>query len=254
MRNAERIRMWKTAAVAAALLGVTAANVGGASAAEKAAGPSGNAPVMRMVETKADSVGAAPGIVMVRSAASGVLHEPAHQRHYWKLLAAAYAPDLTEEWDAALAERKAAEERFSKIKPLTVQIPSGEADAIVEEELGEQLKGEIESGGEPFRITFRKSGDAVVLEQSEGAKTFVLPAPPEGAANAEAAKPDPVMQRLADLAAAVEAEDAKAISALLPQLLDDYRKQTESLLRMAEQWEAQSGGDAERKTPSQNET
>jgi len=245
MRNAERIRMWKTAAVAAALLGVTAANVGGASAAEKTIGPTRNAPVIRMVETAPNPAKAAPGIVTVRSAASGMLHEPVHQRHYWKLLAAAYAPDLTEEWDAALAERKAAEERLSKGNPLTVQIPSGEAGAIVEEELGE-LKREIESGGETFRITFQKSGDAVVLEQGEGAKTFVLPAPTEGAANAEAAKPDPAMQRLDDLAAAVEAEDAKAIAALLPQLLDDYRKQTESLLRMAEQWaEAESGKDTE---------
>ncbi|HZG86675.1 hypothetical protein [Paenibacillus sp.] len=243
MRNAERIRKWKTAAVAAALLGATVANVGGASAAEESRGPAKNAPALRTVVPTAGPAAEAPGVIAVSSAASGLLHEPVHQRHYWKLLAAAYAPDLTDEWDAALAERKAAEERLSKRKPLTVHIPSGGADAIVEEELGE-LKGEIESRGEPFRITFRKSGEAIALERGAETRTFVFPAPPEGVKAAETGEPDPAAQRLADLAAAVEAEDAEAITALLPQLLDDYRKQTEALLRMAEQLGSETEAEA----------
>ncbi|WP_309118898.1 hypothetical protein [Paenibacillus sp.] len=209
-------RNWKTMLAAAALLGVTATSVNGASAAEDTS-PGRSSLSVDAVQ----AVVPADGAPVVRSfvgAAGNLLAEPAHERLYWKLLAATYAPELADEWATALAERKEIEAKLPKGKPYVVMLREGEAKAEI---------------AEPFTLEFSENGRTLRMSGKPGA--LALPPLPEGEGDVVLNRePTEETQRRIELAAAVEAEDGAAIAALLPQLLEDFRKRTESLRTMVE--------------------
>ncbi|WP_248925830.1 hypothetical protein [Paenibacillus hamazuiensis] len=177
-------------------------------------------------ETSAvQAVPAQKPIVYANVMNDGLLANPAHARNYWKLLVGAYAPDQSGAWNAALEERKQVEETFPKLKASkTIRIQGsgtgvivGEAkdkadevnpaDAEASEKQIIKIPDKNEGGDIPQIIKVQKATD--VDGKSEMKE---LPAH---------------IQRQIKLGEAVEAGDADAIRALLPDLLNDYRQETQ---------------------------
>jgi len=179
---------------AAVLLAMAAIGTSGASAAEQADGANRAAASKPALTVSVAHVGAE----------AAMLANPAHERHYWKLLVQTYAPELAPKWAEALEERKLA--TAGMVKKATViregKLPAGAGIVMVD--AGEIAAANSAGSGASLQIAAPEAG-------------LALPS-------------RPAAERLASLAAAVEKEDAEAIRALLPKLLEDYRNDT-ALLR-----------------------
>ncbi|AFH63209.1 hypothetical protein ACVNS2_21345 [Paenibacillus caseinilyticus] len=183
-----------------------------------------------------------PRIVRFHTNGAGLLSHPAHQRSYWKLLVQTYSPETADAWAAALEERKAIEASLPKPEP--------GANRVI------KVKGKLPEGASEWSGKLPEPTPGIespkVLRIHPDGDTPVEPAPADGAAknvkifkfHAETAngtistKPSPEAERLIKLGEAVEADDAEAVRVLLPQLLEDYRKQTEELKKLAEKLKA----------------
>ncbi|MGF7031697.1 hypothetical protein J2T17_002611 [Paenibacillus mucilaginosus] len=183
-----------------------------------------------------------PMIVRFHAHSTEALNLPAHQRSYWKLLVDKYAPETADSWAAALEERKALEASLPKPEP--------GANRVIKVK-GKAPEGAAEWSGELPEPTPGMESPKVLRIHPDG-NTPVEPAPADGTTKnvkifkfhtepgdgTISTKPSPEAERLIKLGEAVEADDAEAVRALLPQLLEDYRKQTEELKNLAEKLKA----------------
>lgn len=247
MRGTQR-PLWVRLGMTAAVLALTTGAVG-ASAAEAETKHAGNG---------ASTVEAAgkPFVVQARSGSGMLLHDDVHQRHYWKLLAAAYAPELSDEWQAALDERKKVEDGFPKaeagvlkLEERVVPSPNGPAaalpDAVLPAIPGDAAVRAIATDERKLEIATSEDGLVMRIRLGGMSASELGSLAAEAGSAATGVKPSEEMQRQMDLRAAVEAGDEAAIRELLPKLLDDYRKQTEALKAHLEELKAQQAGNVE---------
>ncbi|OPH59693.1 hypothetical protein BC351_19625 [Paenibacillus ferrarius] len=184
----------------------------------------------------------------VQASAASLLFQPAHQRNYLKLLASTYAPETLTQWKQALEDRKQAENELPKIatfRSVTMKNVDGSA---VKDDTTAATTSESFVAGEaiPALPAIELSKDA---ELSSGNKIFVKrlnsdelsgkeavqAIPFEGVTSGVIMKGEPTesFKRQQKLAEAVEADDAATIKSLLPELLKDYKSETESIRTMA---------------------
>lgn len=243
---------WKRRASQASLLAfmVTMAfgAVGGASAAD--ANTNENKPSIAI--TTATPVMATSGF-QLHASSSGLLLQPAHERNYLKLLVSTYAPDSLAAWKQALEDRKQAESEMPKPAFAKTMVIKGSTAAL------STSPGTFEN--KIFKLdpaqpaTALPDGEAVQLVPSKEVKTFTIikdgadatatiqALPLEGTAisgDIIKAEPSEAFKRQQKLAEAVEADDAAAIQSLLPELLTDYKKETESLRNLAKTMKEQA--------------
>ncbi|MDF2671534.1 MAG: hypothetical protein K0R67_3840 [Paenibacillus sp.] len=211
---------WAQVGLMALVLTIGAGGMSAASA-EETGNTTGQATVPTY-ETAQPAVISSSMVIGHASAGPGLLVNPIHQRNYWKLLVAAYAPELSEQWANALEDRKKLDDSVPKNAPTlhfsskseSFTLPSvsavpGAIGAVSVKE-GALLKVEALEG------TFESLGNVTTLPALSVNAIMSRELPPE-------------LQIYIDLNKAVEADDADSIRELLPQLLENYVKETENL-------------------------
>jgi hypothetical protein len=265
---------WKKRAMQTGMLAIMTTIAFGAVSASAADTTSEAKPGKAIQMVKA--VGAVPAL-HIRSSRAGLLNQPAHERNYLKLLATTYAPDTLADWKKALDDRKQAEDELPKptfAKTLTISkdgengavqvFPSsdtsdatfitsfagGEAiealpalPALTAEELKNLPEGAV--APQHVFITRAAQADGTTPELT----TRLLPVEAGVASDIMVAKPVEsesmkLQQKLTD---AVEADDAEAIRAILPDLLKDFVKGTEDMRELAKKIKEQQPTEAEKK-------
>ncbi|TXK74486.1 hypothetical protein [Paenibacillus sp. N3.4] len=179
------------------------------------------------------------------SSPSNLLVQPAHQNNYLKLLASTYAPETLTAWKQALEERKQLESEMPKmtaLRSVTVQAKDGlvkQDDTIVPNAVSKDIVSVPAIPAVELSEGTLSSGKQLVIQRltkdGESAPDIVQALPFEGVVsdgimNAEATES---LKRQQKLAEAVEADDAATIKSLLPELLKDYKSETDSIRTMA---------------------
>jgi hypothetical protein len=236
---------WKRRASQASLLAfmVTMAfgAVGGASAADATT-----------TDTKASIAVTSALPVMATSAAQlrtssgGLLLQPAHERNYLKLLVSTYAPDSLAEWKQALEDRKQAESEMPKPTFAKTMVIKGSATALpaspgtFENKIFKldpaQPAPTLPDGEAAQLVPSKEARMFTITKDGVDATTTIQALPLEGTAisgDIIKAEPSEAFKRQQKLTEAVEADDAAGIQSLLPELLTDYKKETESLRDLA---------------------
>lgn len=222
---------WKSFGMKMSTLAVAAAlTTGGFSAFAAEQAQTGET---QEAQASAEAVKGKLFIYQFHTSDAGLLNNPIHQRNYWKLLVQAYAPESVDAWTNALDERKQLEASF----PVTdaghvITFKGNLPDGL---EMSEQR--DAEEPQNTLRIQIDKSGNNQHIAKFTDPSGNVMAMPTtdilklhEESGDATINKePTPEVQRLTKLNEAVEANDADAIRTLLPQLLEDYRKQTAEL-------------------------
>jgi hypothetical protein len=210
--------------MAAIVLTMAVGGIGGASAADEKAQEKSPLSVLTVAST--------PGVAAV---STGTLLSPVHEREYWKLLVAAYAPDASAAWKKALEERKQAEAALPKVTAISKVVIDKEGTEGSSQRI-EGLPDAPKDTPEPSKEKLR-SMEGVSAKAGEGAETKNLATKPhtleegDGIINKELPAEFKRQQQLGE---ALEKGDAQAIRGLLPQLLEDYKKQTESIRTLAD--------------------
>jgi|GEM_PF-3074402 len=213
----KRQPIWKCG-VAAMLFSLTAGGMSGAALAEE------NTPAQAAAQQEAvKPAGEKPFIAAVHAGHALGMHHPVLQRHFWQLMTAAYAPELAEEWEAALEERKAWEERFAKqVGNVLIYKGSLPQDAKVP---APSAAAEGEAKTYVYHLDDDEAGKAVPVEGPKPAGD-VLRIKKFAGTQVEKAELSPEAKRLVQLAEAIEAGDEETIRGLMSALLEDYRQQT----------------------------
>jgi hypothetical protein len=213
-------------------------------------------------QTQVPAVQAQPAVQILptfvyQQRSSSLLLLPALQRNYLKMLASTYAPETIADWKQALDERKQLESEIPQpeaMKSIVIMKKAGKAADEGNKETGEtapveskmfmtmpftkidpaneaaqsdssvpsaELKDSLTS--DRFQITMTKDG---ILTKD---LTQALPVEGIKASDIIKAEPTEEFKRQQKLAEAVEADDSAAIRSLLPELLKDYKKETETL-------------------------
>lgn len=252
---------WKKRALQSSMLAMVTAIAFGAVSASAADTTSETQPTSKTVQM-VKAVGAAPAL-LIRSSHAGLLNQPAHERNYLKLLATTYAPDTLADWKKALDDRKQAEAELPKptfAKTLTISkdgengavqvFPSADASDAAFTTSFEASKAiealpplptltATEIKDLPEGLTHPTKGFITSITKSDGTApeqiTRLLPVEAGVASDIMIAKPVEsesmkLQQKLTD---AVEADDADAIRAILPDLLKDFVKGTEDMREIA---------------------
>ncbi|MDD9266922.1 hypothetical protein ACFPES_07730 [Paenibacillus sp. GCM10023248] len=189
---------------------------------------------------------------------SGLLFQPAHERNYLKLLAGAYAPDSLDAWKQALEDRKQAESELPK-PTLTIggPIPSTKAGEAVAAPMNPAETKTFTLKAAPAAVPDGEAPSSaprvkkiIISKDGSGESTKLIQAIPlEGAPVSgdimESMQFEPVplpesFVRQQKLTEAVEADDAAAIQSLLPQLLEDYKKETDNIRSLAKKLKDQA--------------
>ncbi|UKS25313.1 hypothetical protein LOZ80_27495 [Paenibacillus sp. HWE-109] len=238
------------------LLAVVATMAFGAISASAAETNSDNKNVTTSIQ--ATQTVAATGAFQLRSSAPSLLFQPAHQRNYLKLLASTYSPESLKEWKQALEDRKQAESEMPQMaafKSVSIKDKDGGAvpsnaetvtidgasitnmdtafvtgiavPAVPATKVGELPEGEPTPGKKIFME--RLSEDGAVLQDT------VQALPLEGVVTGDIMKGElpESFKRQQKLADAVEADDTATIKSLLPELLKDYKAETENIRSLA---------------------
>ncbi|KRF07173.1 hypothetical protein ASG89_17665 [Paenibacillus sp. Soil766] len=263
---------WKKRAVQTSLLAIMTTIAFGAVSASAAdtTTDTKTAPAIQMVK----AVGSAPALHF-RSSSVGLLNQPAHERNYLKLLVTTYAPDTLADWKKALDDRKQVEADMPKsafAKTVTiaskdaaegaVQVFPAEGAAFVTSfEGGEAIEAlpllptltAAEIKDLPEGVAHPTKGFITSLTKSDGTLpeqiTRVLPVEAGVASDIMIAKPveSESMKLQQKLAEAVEADDAEAIRAILPDVWKDFVKGTEDMREMTTKIKEQQATEAENK-------
>jgi hypothetical protein len=192
------------------------------------------------------------GVYMSHSVGLGLLGNPVHEQNYLRMLAKAYAPDSEQAWNEAIEARKQVEAQFPKMAvalrapsiPQDGSTVSNEAFHIITEKPlnGEDVTKELQVGDKKVHVTFIKKDQATKVQNHP----------------ADRLQPDvtmkgmpPVMLEVSpqaklqgDFSKAIDAGDAAAVKALLPQMLEAYKEATDKISKSIEQqkkWQAESG-------------
>ncbi|MBE1447356.1 hypothetical protein [Paenibacillus sp. OAS669] len=201
-------------------------------------------------ETQTPAVLAQPAVTISTFAVGGgsnLLMQPALQRNYLKLLAATYAPETLGEWKQALDERKQVESELPKpqmTKSITMTkkaVESGTgADGAETADSSKKrqmvrivLPGSSDKQSSEAAVIVKEGDDAVMKEVIQA-----LPVEVKDANDIIKAELPDSFKRQQKLAEAVEADDAATIRSLLPELLKDYKSETESLRKLSKEIEA----------------
>jgi hypothetical protein len=188
--------------------------------------------------------------IMARSAAAfhpSLLMHPALERSYLKLLAGSYAPDSLAEWTGALEDRKQVENEMPKPAFKSISLRKEDA-ATLADPAGtitfKAVPAQAVPAGEAASATVRDRRVTVVQDGSGGGPA-IQAVPVEAAAPgdimvtrpfkgsitvSQVSKSFELQQKLAD---AVDREDAATIRSLLPDLLAEYKQETEQLRQWA---------------------
>ncbi|OAS14715.1 hypothetical protein [Paenibacillus oryzisoli] len=264
---------WKKRAVQTSLLAIMTTIAFGAVSASAADTTSETHPTAKSVQM-VKAVGAAPALLF-RSSSAGLLNQPAHERNYLKMLATTYAPDTLADWKKALDDRKQAEADLPKpsfAQTITISskdtadgalqvVPAEGATFVTSLEGGKAIEAlpllptltAAEIKDLPEGVTFPTKGLTASITKSDGTLpeqiTRVLPVEAGVASDIMIAKPVEsesmkLQQKLAD---AVEADDAEAIRAILPDLLKDFVKGTADMREMTAKIKEQQATEAEKK-------
>ncbi|MEC0231824.1 hypothetical protein [Paenibacillus alba] len=186
----------------------------------------------------------------VQASAASLLFQPAHQRNYLKLLASTYAPETLAQWKQALEDRKQAENELPKMATFrSVTLKNVDGSAVNDDTKATTITSESVVAGEtipalpaielsdkdaklsPSDTIFIKRLNSNELPSTEAVQAL----PFEGVTSGAIMKGEPTesFKRQQKLAEAVEADDAATIKSLLPELLKDYKSETESIRTMA---------------------
>ncbi|WP_028552182.1 hypothetical protein [Paenibacillus sp. UNC451MF] len=186
---------------------------------------------------------------------SNMLLQPALQRNYLKLLATTYTPESLGEWKQALDERKQVESEMPKPKMASLTISkkadSNDVTGAETTDSGKKLQA--------FRIMLPESAAQQDTDKqneassSDKAETVRVQIGKEGAIMKDITQAVPVevkdasdiikvelpesFKRQQKLAEAVEADDAATIRSLLPEILKDYKSETDNLRKIAKEIE-----------------
>ncbi|MFD0698862.1 hypothetical protein ACFQZT_32845 [Paenibacillus sp. GCM10027628] len=210
-------RRLKQTSLLAAMLTMSIGSAGGASAAESNAN----------LEAQITSTIAQPAVKLTPAITLGVASSnllPALQRNYFKLLASTYAPETVDAWKQALDERKQLESEMPH-----PQFPN---KVVIMKKA--EIDKSVDSGSETstterrmYRIVLPKPGTQIGTDQQIGEVTQ---------SDAIKVSDDIIKAELPEsfkrqqkLAEAVETDDAATIRSLLPELLKDYKNETEAL-------------------------
>ncbi|MBP1966364.1 hypothetical protein [Paenibacillus aceris] len=198
---------------------------------------------------------------------SGLLMQPTHERNYLKLLVTTYAPESLTEWKQALEDRKQAESDMPKptfAKKIAIK---GAATALpTSPDASENKMFKLEpaqpvpaspDGKAAQLVPSKQLTTMTIIKDSAEAGTAIQALPLEGAIAGDIMKAEPsseVFKRQQKLAEAVEADDAAAIQSLLPELLVDYKKETESLRTIAKTMKEHAAKATEEKADDKEES
>ncbi|NEW09294.1 hypothetical protein GK047_25355 [Paenibacillus sp. SYP-B3998] len=191
---------------------------------------------------------------------SSLLLQPAIERNYFKLLASTYAPETVGDWKQALEERKQLDAQLPKLTSnFVIMKRAVQANDSENTKSDETASFEGEKLGATLRVTTsapatsttpndtsessKNKSDSSALIQLERNKYTILPQdlawtqgqsqalPVETiqASDIMKAEPTEAFKRQQKLTEAIEADDSASIRSLLPELLKDYRNETESL-------------------------
>lgn len=184
--------------------------------------------------------------VQLHTSSSGLLLQPAHERNYLKLLVSTYAPGSLAEWKQALEDRKQAESEMPKpafakamvIKSTATALPT--SPVTLENKMFKldpaQPATTLPDGEAAQLVPSKEALPLTIIKDSANATATIQALPLEGTAisgDIIKAEPSEAFKRQQKLTEAVEADDATAIQSLLPELLTDYKKETESLRNFA---------------------
>jgi hypothetical protein len=263
---------WKKRAVQTSLLAIMTTIAFGAVSASAADTTTEAKPTGAIQMVKA--VGAVPALHF-RSSSAGLLNQPAHERNYLKMLATTYAPDTLADWKKALDDRKQAEADLPKptfAKTVTISskdvadgavqvFPSEGATFVTSFEGGKAIEAlpalptltATEIKDLPEGVAHPTKGFITSITKSDGTApeqiTRLLPVEAGVASDIMVAKPveSESMKLQQKLTEAVEADDAEAIRAILPDLLKDFVKGTEDMRDMTKQIKELQATEAEKK-------
>ncbi|MGG1555445.1 hypothetical protein [Paenibacillus ferrarius] len=213
------------------------------------------------------TVSAAPAATIAfRAGGFSALSRPALERSYWKLLAATYAPETAADWKKALDDRKEVEAQLPKTASFTkaIQAPLLKEGSANEGQALEDTVTLTPAPESPDSTEAKPVASLPILTPlpiAEGVTIVTRAVPADGASSAtltqalpvEGLPADVIMKaepseeaiRLQKLAEAVDADDATAIQSLLPQLLQDYIKQTDELRSMVNHLQSEKPADNE---------
>ncbi|WP_282937960.1 hypothetical protein [Paenibacillus sp. RC67] len=185
---------------------------------------------------------------------SNMLLQPALQRNYLKLLATTYTPESLGEWKQALDERKQVESEMPKPKVMNSVTITKSADSISVKgaEAGDSAKQlRLYQITMPENTETEKQNEASSSDKAEAARvqiskegavmkniTQAVPVEVKDASDIMKVELPESFKRQQKLAEAVDAEDATTIRSLLPELLKDYKQDTDNLRKLAKEIEA----------------
>ncbi|MBA2940133.1 hypothetical protein HZF08_17605 [Paenibacillus sp. CGMCC 1.16610] len=210
----------------------------------------------------------ATSAVQLGTSSSGLLLQPAHERNYLKLLVSNYAPESLADWKQALEDRKQAESEMPK--PAFSKTMVIKSAATIQPATQGTLETKMFKLDPAQPAPTLPDGEAAQLVPSKELKTFTIikkdgadatatiqALPLEGTAisgDIIKAEPSEAFKRQQKLAEAVEVDDAATIQSLLPELLTDYKKETESLRSLAKTLKEQAAKADEKSTEKTEES
>ena len=217
MMEKAKVKMWRRLAIGSITMVMIAGGASGVGAKEAVGKKVQLAPPTATFQVEGMDAGKP---FIYQQSDSQVLGSAAHQRHYWKLLAAVYTPELSKDWEKALEERKEVESSFqakitishAPINNQTIVLNDANASMLTEK----SVTITVSDAGKTLRLG-KKPINSEVKEDDNGTVTIVR------------AELSEEMKRMQAFHSAVENGDEEAIRKLLPELLEDYRKQTETL-------------------------
>lgn len=273
------MKSWKKRTLQASLLTVFATMSLGAVSASAADQPASEAkpttaaaplPGKWITLTKSDSqastsIAMAPVVTFAAgTTGASLFSQPALERNYWKMLADTYAPETAADWRKALDDRKQVQAQFPA--PAAVHIMKApqlkEGSAVSSDETVTLQPSPIASTDAVFVTEAKPVAELPalpILQHGEAATISIHALPSDGVAAVKLtqalpiegvpagdimkAEPSEEMVRLQKLAEAVDADDAATIKSLLPQLLQDYIKQTDALRSIVNQIQTEKSAD-----------
>ncbi|BFT75653.1 hypothetical protein [Paenibacillus sp. P36] len=209
----------------------------------------------------------ATSAVQLHSVSGSLLLQPAHERNYLKLLVSNYAPESLTAWKQALEDRKQAESEMPKpafaktmvIKSAATIQPAtpGTLETKMFKLDPAQPAPTLPDGEAAQLLPSKEAMKFTVIKDGADATATIQALPLEGTAisgDIIKAEPSEAFKRQQKLAEAVEADDAATIQSLLPELLTDYKKETESLRSLAKTLKEQAAKADEKSTEKTEES
>lgn len=143
-----------------------------------------------------------------------------HQQNYLRYLVKQYDPAALSKWEEAFTARKVATKQLQEsISVSFSSVAANDVPGIITVTLPDNKAFSCTSPSSAVSASGVPSANQVFVTAAEDCKAL---------GNIEAAAPDPLYS---DFEKAVEFDDAKAINAVLPKILDKYAQVTEDMVK-----------------------